>query len=207
MKKVGIIVADENELSNIPWKIKKSLKINQFNFLIFENEVILVHSGIGIANAASATQELISSFKVTEIWNYGAVGANTNLQLYDLIAPERIYYFDVNTPWYPQGQLPGEKPYFINNLKLNKKNNLSSGSSFLVNHEKIVRISNDLNVDIFDMEAAAIAQIADKNNIKIFIVKCVSDIIGQNKIAHQNINEQIALAGKKALNFILENLT
>lgn len=206
MKKIGIVVADENEISSLPWKLKEIKKIKQFSFQIFTNGIIIVHSGIGFANAASATQQLISSFEIEQIWNYGAVGASDKLKLFDLVAPRQIYYHDVITPWHKRGQISNEKSYFINNLKLENNYNLASGSSFVAETTIIKAIKKEIDVDIFDMEAAAIAQIADKNKIAFFIIKCVSDIIGITKATKIEINKNIAHAGKRALEFVIKKI-
>lgn len=200
----GIIIADKFEINNLPWKLKEEKKINQFTFHIYENNTIVVHSGIGIANAAAATQELISSFKVDHIYNYGAVGANDKVKVYDLITPAKVYYHDVFTPWYKRGQTPGEKEFYNNSLNHLMTNNIASGSSFLANENDIKEVNQELNVDIFDMEIAAIAQVADKNNIPLGIIKCVSDTIGSTEADLENINDRIKNAGRKALDELIK---
>lgn len=204
---IGIIVADPNEINKFEFERLKTEKINQFEFNIYkinEKEVAVVHSGIGIANAAAATQELISSYNVKTIYNYGAVGGDETVEVFDLIAPKRIYFHDVVTPWYKRGQTPNEKEYFNNSLSLEKSNNLGSGSSFLSSKELIDIVKRDIDVNIFDMETAAIAQIADKNNVKLNVIKCVSDSIGKTDDSLGNINERIQKAGLIAFNKTIE---
>lgn len=201
---IGIIVADENELRTFPWKIKEKKQVNQFIFTIYDNDIVTVHSGIGIANAASATQQMISSFKVQKIYNYGAVGGNQNINVYDIITPSKIFYHDVITPWYQRGQTPGEAEFYKNSLSSNKNNNLASGSSFLANEEDIKNISLELNVDIFDMETAAIAQVCSKNHVPLEVIKCVSDAIGVTDTQLEDINTRIAKAGELAFEKMLE---
>lgn len=206
---IGIIVADPNELNKFEFEKTETIKVNQFEFnkyIINNNEVVVVHSGIGIANAAAATQELISSFKVKEIYNYGAVGADNGVEVFDIIAPAKIFYHDVVTPWYKRGQTPGEDEYFTNDLKLDKSNNLASGSSFLFNQEDIDTVKKDIDVNIFDMETAAIAQIAKKNNVKLNVIKCVSDAIGKDSADLGNINDRIKKAGQLAFDKTIELL-
>lgn len=204
---IGIIVADPNEINKFEFEKIKTEKINQFEFNIYKingKEVVVVHSGIGIANAAAATQELISSYNVESIYNYGAVGGDDTVEVFDLIAPERIYFHDVVTPWYKRGQTPNEKEYFVNSLSLENKNNLGSGSSFLSSKELIDTVKKDIDVNIFDMETAAIAQIADKNNVKLYVIKCVSDSIGKTDDSLGNINERIQKAGLIAFKKTIE---
>ncbi len=204
---IGILIADSNEINSFPFKIKEQKQINQFNFTVFENDVVAIHSGIGIANAAAATQELISSFLVSEIINYGAVGANKHLNVYDIVTPAKIFFHDVVTPWYKRGQTPGEKEFYTNALSSYKNNNLASGSSFVTNKEDIKSIKVELDVDIFDMETAAIAQIADKNNIPLKVIKVVSDSIGHTDTSKvEDINTRIEKAGKIAFEEMLKQI-
>ena len=202
---IGILIADSNEIQKFPYDVIETRTINQFEFSIFD-KFVAVHSGIGIANAAAATQELISSFDIDEIINYGAVGANEFLNVYDIVTPEKIFFHDVTTPWYKRGQTPGEKEFFLNNISSSKNNNLGSGSSFISDKEEIALIKEELNVDIFDMETAAIAQIADKNNVKLSVIKVVSDSIGNTETSIENINDRINKAGEIAFNETLKKL-
>lgn len=201
---IGIIIADKFEIHNFPWKLKEEKNINQFSFKVFENNIVVVNSGIGIANAAAATQELISSFNVEKLFNYGAVGGNDKVNVYDLITPKHIFYHDVFTPWYKRGQTPGEKEFYSNSLNNLMTNNLGSGSSFLADSKSIEEVSKELNVDIFDMETAAIAQIADKNNIPLGVIKCVSDSIGSTDTDLEDINTRISKAGKLAFEELIK---
>ena len=201
---IGIIVADKNEINKFNFKVQEIKVINQFTFTIFENNVIFVHSGIGIANAAAATQSLIDNFEINEIYNFGAVGANSKLNIYDLVIPKKIFYHDVKTPWYSRGQTPGEDEFYVNALVGLKNNNLASGSSFVIDKNEIDIISQELNVDIFDMETAAIAQIASKNNIPLKVIKVVSDSVGNNNGTVEDINIRIAKAGLIAFKYLIE---
>ena len=199
----GIIVADENEINKFDFKVKETKQINQFVFTVFENNLVFVHSGIGIANAAAATQALIENFSIKEIYNFGAVGANENLNVYDVVIPEKIFYHDVTTPWYDRGQTPGEDKFYLNSLTGGKQNNLASGSSFVTDIKEINVISKELNVDIFDMETAAMAQIALKNKVPLKVIKVVSDSIGDNDEAVEDINIRIAKAGQIAFDYLM----
>ncbi len=203
---IGILVADPNEINKFPYDLIETKTINQFTFSVFE-KFVAVHSGIGIANAAAATQELISSFDVEEIINYGAVGGNKNVNVYDIITPEKIYFHDVQTPWYTRGQTPGEKEFFLNDLKSEKNNNLGSGSSFIDDVKELDALKSALNIDIYDMECAAVAQIADKNNVKLSVIKVVSDSIGSTETNVENINNRIKEAGKIAFDETIKILS
>lgn len=202
---IGVLVADKNELNQFPFNLKETKVINQFTFWVFDNGVVAVHSGIGIANAAAATQEIISSFKVKELINYGAVGGNKHVNVYDVVTPAKIFFHDVITPWYKRGQTPGEKEFFVNATSSSRNNNLASGSSFVTDKEAIKSIKAEIDCDIFDMETAAMAQIADKNNVPLSVIKCVSDSIGHTDASVlDDINTRIANAGKIAFDKAIE---
>ena len=205
---LGIIVADSNEIKKFEFELLETKEINQYTFhkyKIYNQEVVVVHSGIGIANAAAATQELISSYRVTGIYNYGAVGADSALNVFDVIIPERIYYHDVITPWYDIGQTPGEKKFFTNALPQDGLHrNLGSGSSFIESQELVDKVQEFLDVNIFDMESAAIAQIADKNDVPLYTIKCVSDSIDVDGTLISDINARISKAGRISFDKMLE---
>lgn len=208
---IGIIVADENEFKNFPYPFVRTEARGQFNFNFFqinEQELIIVHSGIGLINASACAQMLTTIYKVKAICNYGAVGGDKKTNLFEVIAPKTFYYHDVKTPWYPQGQTPGEAPSFTNALIKSEWSNvnLASGGAFLSSEKEIEEIQKNLDVHIFDMETTAIAQIAHKVNVPLYVVKCVSDIVGVDSSALGDINERITKAGTKAMKFLIEEI-
>lgn len=209
---IGIIVADPNEIHSLGQKPTKTVKAQQFTieeYTINGKQIAIIFSGIGIANSAAATQAIIA-YGATELINYGAVGAikNDDIKVYDLVAPKTITYHDVITPWYQRGQTPGEEASFTNALVDSKIKdyNLASGSSFVFDEQEMIKISKEMNVHIFDMECAAIAQIAHKNNIELKVIKCISDVVGDNNVAVEDINNRIKNAGLKALEYALSTL-
>ena len=87
---IGILIADINELKSIEYDSIE--KVGNYELRIKGDKVYL-HSGIGIANAAAATQKLID-YGVTELWNYGSVGAYKDHEVYEIVIPEKILYHD-----------------------------------------------------------------------------------------------------------------
>ena len=63
--------------------------------------------------------------------------------------------------------------------------------TFINTQKQIDYINNDINIDIFDMEAAGIAQICSINKIKFITIKCTSDLIDKTEYELVNINENI----------------
>lgn len=203
MKQIwGLVIADPNELHDSNLKFVKETKIDKTIFLHYEwtdVEIIIVESGIGIVNAAMMTQKIIDLFGVNKILNYGAVGGTEKVKLFDTIIPNNFYFHDVETPWYPRGQTPGEKEFYTNDFLNHNSINIASGNSFVYKKEQLESIRKDLQVDLFDMESSAIAQVCFKNEIKFFCVKGISDIINVTDSKKQDINEKIAKASKNAL--------
>ncbi|WGI36259.1 hypothetical protein [Mesomycoplasma lagogenitalium] len=216
LKKIfkALIIADENELHSIKkygWKKVKSIKILNKKFFIYQkNEkfLTLVHSGIGLINASATTAILLSVFtNIKVVYNFGAVGGyGENIEIYDLIIPEKFYIIDTFTPWYLDGQTPGEKQYFTNNLTdLSIKNfNIGSSNSFIFKKQKAQLFANKFQAFIFDMESAAIAQICDQNKVKFMSVKAVSDKIGENIFSKDDINLRIKKSSIIALEYLIK---
>lgn len=210
-KRIGLIIADPNEIHDLNKFIyiktfeKKNFKVDLFEFN--NKHIYVINSLIGVVNASMVCQYLIDNYSVSEIWNYGAVGATKSLNVYDVIIPNKFFYFDVRTPWYKLGQVPNEKEYYTNSFAQCDDINIASGHSFIDEENIINELSSKLNVDLFDMESCAIAQVCFKNNIPFYCVKGVSDIIGNNKMNKENINLKISQASKKALDKLIELLS
>ncbi len=206
---IGLIIADKHEIYKIKWLKIKSVSKNGFNFTIYninKKKVVVAHSGIGIVKAAACLQEMISSFGIDKVYNYGAVGADSTLNIFDLVVPKKIYFHDVITPWYPRGQVPGDVEFYINSLRIPglKTNPIATGMKFITNEKDVKEIQKDLAVNIFDMEIAGMAQIAYNADIELYVLKCVSDIIGKDSSWQGDINHRIAEAGKIAFKRTIE---
>ncbi len=197
----GLIIADPNEIHNSSLTFLKETKSGETTFVHYQwtdVEIIVVESGIGIVNASMMTQKLIDIFEVNKILNYGAVGATNKVELFDVIIPHKFYFHDVETPWYPRGQTPGEKEYYLNSFRETSNINIASGSSFVHKSDHLKDITETLNVDLFDMESSAIAQVCSKNKTPFFSVKGVSDIINITNTEIQDINKNIAISSEKS---------
>lgn len=210
-QRIGFVIADPNEIHEIK-EFNFINKCSQGSFEVeeyFYNQIsiFVIYSGIGLVNASIATQHLIDVYKVNQIWNYGAVGSSNKFNLFDVVIPLRFYYYDVKTPWYPDGQTPGEKEYFLNSLvgDFEYVANIGSGQSFLDSLDKINEIQKSLPLDIFDMESTAIAQTCSRNKVNFYCVKAVSDVIGKNCAKDvDEINSNIKKSSKFALSCIIK---
>lgn len=141
-------------------------------------EIIL--TGVGKVNASSKLTEAILTHKVDKILNLGFAGATGNFHVGDIVYVERVMYhdFDLTLFGYEKGQVPGYPAYFTPNdsWKINIKNShcksadLLTGDYFKTDHE-------DTSC-LYDMEGAALFQVAHRFQIPILSIKVVSDLIG-----------------------------
>lgn len=206
----GLIIADPNEIHESELKFIKKTKIEISTFFHYkwnDVEIIAIESGIGIVNASMVTQKLIDIYRVQNILNYGAVGGTDNVKLFDVIIPRKFYFHDVETPWYPRGQTPGEKPFYLNSFRKTDNINIASGNSFIYKEKQLKEIQQELNVELFDMESCAIAQVCNKNKIPFFSIKGVSDIISNTKyLEKEEINKNISISSKKSFDKLISLL-
>ena len=155
--------------------------------------------------AAACTDVFLNKFNnIKAVFNFGSVGGREVklIKKFQIIIPEKIYFHDVVTPWYSRGQIPYQPKYFENSFLNTMKHSLGTGMTFITSNSQLVEI-NMPQLTIFDMEAAAIAQICKKNVIPFFCVKCISDIINK-KNSITNLEIHIKKAGQKSFNYVLK---
>ena len=202
-----IIYADNMEKQEISWKLIKKGTFSNYDYELYlykNKKIVVAKSGVGVTCAAACTELFINKFKPSKILNFGAAGGSPKFNQYDIAIPNKIYFYDVKTPWYPLGQIPYNPKFFINKISNNCNINLGTGMTFINDKKQIDDINQQINVDIFDMECAAIAQICFKNKVDLYVVKGISDIIGQTNDEKKNINNCIKKASKLAFNKIIQ---
>lgn len=206
-KRIGLVIADKNEIHEYDgFKFIKNVSSNLFvNLYQYKDlDIYVIYSRIGLVNSAIATQFLIDHFNVEQIWNYGAVGSTGKHNLYDVVVPDRFYFYDVITPWYKRGQTPGEKECYFNAYNNCDDANIASGNSFIDSRSYVKKLNKELKIHLIDMESCAIAQTCDRNDIPFYCVKGVSDIIGKSIVDKDKINESINKASKLAFERMFE---
>lgn len=180
---IAIIFADELEFvepQSLNLEIIGDLSFGNFRLfkLRYKNIVFLYgQSRIGLLNATSFCQYLIDNYNISVIINYGAVGS-VDLPINSQVYPSHFYYLDAKTPWYPNGQTPGEVAFYQNNLWAKEPINLASSSSFITDEQQLAGFEN---IKVFDMEVFALAKIAHNFSKKFYCLKYVSDNLGNNK--------------------------
>ena len=121
MKRIGIVLAMQEELEAIRKYLKEENKMTIFNLDFYEGYIndfncILVECGIGKVNAARTTQILINNFKVDTIINIGvAGGVDDRLNIGDIIIGEKLvqHDFDITSFGHEKGYITGVGKIYI----------------------------------------------------------------------------------------------
>ena len=125
------------------------------------------HTGVGKINAAIKLMELINLYNPKKIINYGTVGS-LNKSLNGLIKCTIFKQRDMDVR--PLGFKVGETPYDdINDISLGRPG-LSCGTG-----DNFVSSTQNIDTDLFDMEAYAIAKFCLLNKLEFHCYKFVSD--------------------------------
>jgi len=130
------------------------------------------YTGVGKINATYNTLKLINLYKPKIIINYGTAGA-INTELNGIIECTKFYQRDMDTRSL-DFEL-GETPF--DNIKeiIISKNGFSCGTGDNFVNQKI-----DMEVDVVDMEAYAIAKVCKLEKIEFKCFKYISDNADKN---------------------------
>lgn len=214
---IGIIGAmdEEIELLKQNIQIEKEEIIATCTFIkgkLFDQEVVLLKSGIGKVNAAMATTILQERYRPSKIINTGSAGGFTEqLEVGDLVVSTHVTHHDVDVTAfsYEYGQVPGlpamyeADPELVNQAIdaidfLEKtqvlKGIIATGDSFMsdVNRVNFVREKFPTML-ASEMEAAAIAQVCHQYNTPFVVIRALSDIAGkESSVSFDSFLEQAA---------------
>lgn len=229
---IGIIVALEDEIKTYFKKItnKKVMNIKNKDFYLFTLEwnsqtlnCVLGFSDVGKVNASICSSLMVECFGVDLILNVGSCGTtNSNLKPLDLALVKQLQYLDVDLVAfnYEQNQIPRRSKLFSI-----KDNYLKSLEQLLdtYNQQTIIaklgtcdRFINKENInelvereiDIIDMEAAAIAHACEIFKCDLVCVKLISDLIYESN-NESTFKKNLAMIDKwfaKYLNDIIKVL-
>ena len=141
------------------------------------------HTGVGKINATYNTLRLINIYKPKIVINYGTVGA-INTKLKGIIECTLFYQRDMDVRGlnFELGETPFDKVKEI----VISDNGYSCGTGDSFVDKKI-----DMEVDVVDMEAYAIAKVCMLENIEFKCFKYISDNADKN--ASIDWNENLAL--------------
>ena len=142
----------------------------------------VIVTGVGKVNAAMRLTETLQKERVEAIINVGFVGATNAYNVGELVLIKQAKYHDFNLSMfgYEKGQVPGYPECFESdfNLVMNLKKRLPNiKEGFLLTGDYFM--TEEVNgCYVFDMEGAALYQVAHHYQIPLLSVKVVSDIVG-----------------------------
>ena len=138
------------------------------------------HVGVGKVNATYNTLKLINIHKPKIIINYGTAGA-INSKLKGLVECTKFYQRDMDVRGldFKLGETPFDKIKEI----ITSKDGYSCGTGDSFVNKKI-----DMETDVVDMEAYAIAKVCKLENIEFKCFKYISDNANQNASKDWNTN-------------------
>jgi adenosylhomocysteine nucleosidase len=220
MVKVGIIGAMKEEISEY-LSYAKNIKKKQWKEFVFteasmfNQEVIIVKSGVGKVFSAMICQKLIDDYHPDFIIFTGVAGAiNKNLKIGDVVISKDCIQFDMDGRGlgFPIGQIPytnysvftADKKLKEIALKVYLKNNkitegrILTGDRFITdsNTRDCLFLTNELKGDANDMESAAVAQVCTINQIPFLIIRTISD--SSDKNAAENFKKFLKTAAKNS---------
>ena len=156
-------------------------------------DVVVVQCGIGKVNAALCVQMLCDFYAVTHLVNTGIAGSlDPVLDIGDLVISLDAMYHDVDVTnfGYVPGQMAGMPAAFAADAALveaaygaaeqvnpghTRKGRVASGDQFVCTQDLKDKIIAVTGAQCTEMEGAAIAQAAYRNQIPFVIIRAISD--------------------------------
>lgn len=226
--KYGIICAMEEEIKELLANLKEVQgqnigEMHYYSGKIFDNDVVLVQSGIGKVQAGITTAFLIQNFNVDCVINSGSAGGiGEGLHVGDLVLSTGTAYHDADATafGYKMGQLPSQPQIFPADKNLITKisqaaveNKIKIHEGLIVTGDQFVNSKDRINEikEIFpqalccEMEGAAVGQVAYEFNIPYLVIRAMSDTADEE--ASQSFDEFIIDAGKRSAKMLLTLLS
>lgn len=195
IKKIAIISAMEVELSYVEEFLKDRADWNKIEEGLYENQLKKIQLitkvlGVGKVNAAYQTADLISEWHPTLIINIGYAGGLVEHAKEgdvaigtEYVQVDFIPYLDINRPYI------AESPKWIIHFFQRAAKTLgihivsgkiATGDFFLHDSKKKTEIVEKYHPIAFDMESAAIAQVATQKQVDFVSVRTFSDLADDN---------------------------
>lgn len=199
MTKLGIIGAMQLEVETLLGIMEDKKISSHAGSTFYEGkleglDVVVVQCGVGKVNAAICTQILCSCFGVTHLVNTGIAGSLcADLDIGDIVVSKDAMYHDFDCVHfgYEMGRVPGMyvtafpadpkmmEIAFAAADEVNpghiKTGRVASGDLFVAEKSAKERIIDRTQALCTEMEGAAIAHTAYRNNIPFVILRAISD--------------------------------
>lgn len=200
VKVIGIIGAMEEEISMLlgQMKNKETKKMAGMEFhrgRLWDQEAVVVRSGIGKVNMAVCTQILIDVYGVTALINTGVAGGlYEKINIGDIVVSTDALQHDMDATGF--GYQPGEVPRMETSVFQADKNlremavkacrlvnpeiqcfegRVVTGDQFISSGDKKKELIETFDGYCAEMEGAAMAQTAYLNGIPFVVIRAISD--------------------------------
>jgi len=169
-------------LSNASVKLEAGVDLTSGSFA--GHEIMLCISGVGKAFAGATTQLVITRFNPDAILNIGLAGSCVKgLPISGVIIADKIVYHDFIVdfekepdPFIPDGKLTALAEKACKILKIPHIRGTAATGDQFINDERVKKnIIGRTGCSCVEMEAAAIAAVAQKNGVPYTTIKVVSD--------------------------------
>ena len=221
---IGIIGAMDEEITIIVSEMidLKEYDINNIKFYkgkIYDKDIVLVKSGIGMVNASITTTLLFKEFGVDKILFSGVAGSlNRNVNVGDIVIADSLveYLFDATEFGYEIGIIPRmDTSIFRSDILLNKIKNILkndniyygkilSGDKFVSNLSEKEKLGEKFNALAVDMESASVAHCAHVLGIEFAVIRSISDSLNSSSV--MEYTKFVNLAANNSKNIILKIL-
>jgi adenosylhomocysteine nucleosidase len=173
------------------------------------NDTHLLKTGVGKVNAAFQLAKALSANQYDAIINLGLAGATKPFIPGDVVFIDEATYhdFDLTMFGYHKGQVPGYPPFFKSDQELKKQiekaiSNIKHGTLYTGDRFMTGKMEDAM---VFDMESAALFQVASSFHIPIISIKVISDIVGDH--GHlENYRRFESEEGSKRLNDVYQKI-
>lgn len=194
---IALIGAMPEEVAIIKSNMKNIIEKKIAQVVFYEGEyqgkdIVLMLSLPGKVNAAIATTLLLNNYKIDYVINIGSCGAlQGDMEIGDMIVGADVVHFDVDATafGYKLGQVPQMPDVYHSDKYLEKLaqnielpgykihfGTVGTSDSFISDKEKKKDIlANFPNMQVVEMEAAAIAQTCYQFGVKFIVCRSISD--------------------------------
>lgn len=222
---IGVIGAMEEEVSALIAQMEeaesKTLAGMTFHRgTLWNQEAVVVQSGIGKVNMAVCTQILADVYEVDMVINTGVAGGlYKDINVGDIvISSDALQHdFDVTGLGYPKSQIPGMETSLFHAdgelVEMAKEacelvnpeiqcfvGRVVTGDQFISDNAKRAELVKDFDGYCAEMEGAAMAQVATLNKIPFVIIRAISDKADDSApVAYETFEEQAIIHTVKLL--------
>ncbi len=193
----GIVVALYAEAKGLIEKLdgKKEIKLldkKAYKGKISGHDCVIAISGIGKVSAGLTTQYIIDTYSPDFILNFGTAGGmNKSVEILKYYAINKACQFDFDLcelDNVPLGFIQEYNTVYFDastdKLCFLPISTLASADRF-TNDVKDINSINEMGASVRDMEGGAIAQVCTSNNVKLYMIKGITDVYGNSTAQEQ----------------------